>query len=100
MKDAVYRVLYEVVDAINADLPAGAQLGKQPDASIYGEYGVLDSLGLVTFVVAAEEKVSQAFGRLVTLADDRALSQQESPFRTMSTLADYICGLLQEPECA
>ncbi len=58
--------------------------------------GILDSLGLVTFLVAVEQSVEDAFGIHVVLADDRALSQQRSPFRSVAALRDYTAELLTE----
>ena len=72
---------------------------KQPlDASfkLYGQEGELDSLGLVNFIVAAEQEFDETFGVPVTLADERALSQRESPFRTIQSLAEYICVVARE----
>ena len=36
----------------------------------------------------------------VSLDDERAMSQKQSPFRTVETLCDYIATVLQESELA
>ena len=56
----------------------------------------LDSMGLVTLIVELEQKLEQEYGLSLTLADDRAMSQRHSPFRTVQSLAEYICLLLEE----
>jgi hypothetical protein len=38
--------------------------------------------------------VEDAFGDALTLADERALSMEASPFRTIQSLADYIGVLI------
>lgn len=58
--------------------------------------GILDSLGLVSFLVAVEQTLEDVFGVHVVLADDRALSQQRSPFRSVAALRDYTARLLEE----
>lgn len=58
--------------------------------------GILDSLGLVSFLVAVEQTVEDTFGVHIVLADDRALSQRRSPFRSVAALRDYTAELLQE----
>jgi acyl carrier protein len=81
------------LDAFN-DQPADA-LG--PDTPLFGRQGLLDSLGLVTLVVAVEQAVEDRFGVRVALADDRAMSQTRSPYRTIGALAEYTERLLTLP---
>ena len=48
---------------------------------------------LVSLIVTIEREVEDAFGVALTLADERALSMEASPFRSIQSLADYI-GIL------
>jgi len=57
---------------------------------------MLDSLGLVELIVDVEQRLEAELGVAVTLADERAMSLRQSPFRTVDTLADYICVLAAE----
>ena len=57
---------------------------------------VLDSLGLVNLIVSVEQNIEDEFHVVITIADDRALSQKHSPFRTVESLAEYIEILLKE----
>ncbi len=63
---------------------------------LIGSNSVLDSLGLVTLVIDLEQKIEEQYGVSVTLTDDRAMSQKNSPFQTVQSLADYIYSLTQE----
>ena len=65
------------------------------EAALVGERSPLDSLGLVTLIVAAEEKMEQAFGVSLTLVDEAAGPWEESPFLTLSTLADHLLARLE-----
>jgi acyl carrier protein len=65
------------------------------DTPLFGRHGLLDSMGLVTLVVAVEQAIEDELGLSVSLADERALSQRTSPYRTVGTLADY-AGMLLE----
>jgi acyl carrier protein len=53
----------------------------------------LDSLGLVTLILNIEDKLSEKFGLNITLADDRAMSQKNSPFRSTESLTEYIYSI-------
>lgn len=96
LKEQIIKTIYEVVDEVNRDLPPEQQLSKSQETVLFGQNATLDSLGLVSFVVAAEQKVEEKFGKPVTLTDERAMSQHSSPFRSINTLIDYIAALLQE----
>jgi hypothetical protein len=50
----------------------------------------------VNLIVLVEEKTADTFGKSVTIADEKAMSQKNSPFRTVQNLADYLFSLLKE----
>lgn len=63
---------------------------------LLGQGALLDSLGLVTVIVNLEQKLEQAYGISISLADERAMSHKASPFRTVSSLTEYVGQLLSE----
>lgn len=87
-------LVYPVVDEMQGSVIAGARLIKAPETLLLGSDAPLDSIGFVTFVVAVEERIAEATGRAITLADEKALSLSASPFRTLGALADYIAQRL------
>jgi len=89
MNEAIQSAIHAAIDEVNAILPPDMHLSRQPDAVIFGKGGKLDSLGLVNFVLAVEEKLEQR-GCKVSLTDERAMSQARSPFRSIDTLTAFI----------
>ena len=67
-----------------------------PATRLYGDKGILDSLGLVSLVVAVERQIQNDFGKKIILANERAMSQKKSPFRDVRNMAEYIEMLLSE----
>ena len=65
------------------------------DTELFGPNGVLDSMGLVSLVVAVEQAVEENYGVRISLADEKALSQHNSPYRTIATLAEYAAAEIQ-----
>lgn len=63
---------------------------------LFGSSGFLDSVGLVSLVLDVEQQVNDRWGLSLSLADDRAMSQQRSPFRSVGSLADYVVMLAGE----
>lgn len=97
-RERIVSAIYEAVDELNKQLPRGIQLEKSVDAPLYGKGGKLESIDLVNFIMEVEDKMRDEFGVSLTIADERAMSQQKSPFLTMGTLADYVANLLKEDE--
>jgi acyl carrier protein len=86
----IVAAIYRAVDWINGELPPDRQLIKAPETRLVGSQSVLDSMRLVSLIVTIEREVEDAFGVALTLADERALSMEASPFRSIQSLADYI----------
>jgi len=80
------------------------ELGDQEDVELpeklgattpmFGEAGFLDSMSLVSLVVAIEQSLEERYGKTISLADEKALSRQHSPYRTIETLAEYAAEAL------
>jgi len=66
------------------------------DTRLFGKEGVLDSMGLVTLIIAVEQAIEDRFDKAVALADEKALSQSRSPYRSVATLAEYASSQIQK----
>lgn len=64
--------------------------GKSEEGSIiYGEGGLLDSMGVVNLIVDLESYFSEQ-GIELDLTSEKALSVRNSPFRTVKALEEFI----------
>jgi acyl carrier protein len=59
------------------------------DTALVGRKAVLDSIGLVNLIVDIEGKMLE-LNYEISLLSEKAMSQTNSPFRNISTLADFI----------
>ena len=91
-RDEVLDLLRESVEAFNA-IHGEKQLTFAPETPLFGQGGPLDSLDLVMLLVEIEDRLADRFGLERSLSDDRAMSQQRSPFRTIGTLTEYLVAL-------
>lgn len=94
--ERIVQVIFSALDKVNQELPKGQQLEKSADTVLYDDSGVLDSLGLVTLIVAIEEGIEEEFEVIVALANEKSFFQKVSPFKTVETLVGYISSLLEE----
>jgi acyl carrier protein len=93
----VQDIVLHALETLNDERDADEKLDVSPDTRLFGADAELDSLALVSVIVDVEEAVSTASGRAISLTDDRAMSQEVSPFTDVKTLTAYIVSL---PELA
>ena len=95
MQTQISDTLYEAVDEVNELLPPEEQIAKSPETVLFGSTGRLDSLGLINLIVAVEKRVAERYDVSITLADEKAMSQKNSPFQTMASLVQYVTQILE-----
>lgn len=90
----VDRALAEAVEEMNRQLPADRPLGTDPEVVLAGEGGVLDSLGLLGFLVAVEQRIeAQCDVQLGLVGAD--LTGDEGPLASMGTFSRYLIARLE-----
>lgn len=95
MKQEIVELICEALREQNVGYPKPELSEPNLDTRLVGEKSALDSIGLVTLIVDLEEKIAEKYGRELVLADERAMSLRQSPFRRVESLADYIVEKLE-----
>jgi acyl carrier protein len=95
-KQEVIRIICKIAEEFNENLEYKIAIEQGESAPLFGGAGVLDSLGLVSFVTAVEQELEDQMRVILTLADEKAFSQRHSPFRTIGSLAEYVSDLIRE----
>ncbi len=95
-KDAIQAIILQALKNINEERGPDEQLKIDLNTRLFGADAVLDSLSLVSVIVDVESAVSEQVGHEISLTDDRAMSQEISPFSDVNTLTDYIELLISE----
>ena len=93
---SIETVIINSIKELNNNLSKDNKLELSKKTILFGKDGKLDSLGLVNLLVIMEQNIEDEFDVCIIIADERAMSQKHSPFRTIGTLADYIDMLLKE----
>ncbi len=96
MQEEIIRMLFSVIDELNQLRPTEEYLEKNLETPLAGDFGRLDSAGLINLIVVTEQRAAEELGMPILLTDDRTMSQVNQVFRTLGTLADYIHLLLNE----
>lgn len=95
-KETVLEIILRALHSLNDELPDSENFKVGPSTPLFGPNATLDSLALVSVIVDVEGDVSTALGRSISLTDDRAMSQEISPFDDVQTLLNYIMILVNE----
>jgi hypothetical protein len=85
----VEEALLAAVADVNEQLPKERRLAASPDAILCGDGSVLDSLGLLNFMLAAEQRLEDA-GFAVNLTALPNAADPSGPLRSIATLARYV----------
>jgi len=56
----------------------------------------LDSMGVVLLVAELEDEIAEEYDLDIAIADERAMSQKTSPFKSIVTLIKYLELLIDE----
>ena len=94
MKEKIEALIKDALTEINEEIESSELENITKETRLYGGNSALDSLGLVSLIADLEEIISDEFDIEVVLADEKAMSQRTSPFRTVETLTDYIYTLV------
>jgi acyl carrier protein len=80
---------------------AGTPIEKiDEETVIVGPDAVLDSIGVVSLIVDIEQRLQMDHDIAVTLASEKAMSQKNSPFRTVGVLATHIIDSIEQGQAA
>ena len=96
MKERITNLAISLVEEIDEEHRVTLEGELNSDTRLLGAGSILDSLGLVTLIVALEQAIQEELNVAVSLADEKALSRTRSPFRTIGTLAEYAAEQIEE----
>jgi acyl carrier protein len=95
-KDKVLEIIVRALRNLREEQGDAEKFEIDLDTPLFGPDATLDSLALVSVIVDVEGDVSSELGRSISLTDDRAISQEVSPFDNVQTLLNYIMTLVNE----
>ena len=96
MQEKIQNIIFQALKNLADELENPELENPNVQTKIYGNEGNLDSLALVSFITDVEEMIDLEFNTNITLADEKAMSSRNSPFKDVETLTQYIQNLLQE----
>ena len=96
MRERIVEIVKSAVGDLNEELGYEEFENLSEETGLHGGEPGLDSLSLVSLIVDIEGQVGQEFGKEVVLADEKAMSQRNSPYRSVGALIDFIMERLED----
>jgi acyl carrier protein len=95
--EIIRQLVDEAIDELNATLPPGERVGKEPASPLMGG-GKLDSLGVVDLMMILEQKLADRLDARVSLALTSATSggAEGTPFATVGSLIEHVTSLVNQ----
>ncbi len=94
--DSVESVIFKALESLNEEQEADEKVDIRPDTQLFGVDAEIDSLSLVSVIVDVETEITSVFGVDISLTDDRAMTREETPFKSVETLKAYILEIAAE----
>lgn len=96
IKERVFTIVVEKLVELGEEKNSEELIKAGMETKLYGKQGTLNSLALVRLAVEIEEAISDEFEKDITIVDERAMSQNRSPFRDVESLVNYLVLLVEE----
>lgn len=96
-REAISKIVFDALVEFREQSDGNPLIANDISETLFGKGGSLDSLGLVNLITMIEERMDDEHSVVLTLADDKAMSREKSPFRSVGNLIDYLCEIVKEP---
>ncbi len=94
--DEVDTIIFAAITALNAERTQDEQIPLSSTTPLFGVDSQIDSLGFVSVITDVETTLNVEHGMDIALADDRAMTRPESPYKSVETLRDYVLELIED----
>lgn len=98
MKETVEELIQEAILELNEQLEEERKVSYSEDLKLIGVNAALESISFVTLIAILEDLISDRLGKNIIIVNDRAFSQERSPFRCVGSLCEYVTELLLQTE--
>ena len=87
-------LVYVAMRQVNAMRAPNEQIPERSDVVLVGDDGVMDSLALMTLILALEEGFRERIGKDVSIMGENNFDKLVAHFRTPEDIAKYLLELL------
>ena len=96
VRDKIFTIIKEALTELNEELDYDSLKNVSEDTGIFGGEDGIDSLSLVTLVTDVEGAIFDDLDKTISLADEKAMSMRNSPYRSVGALLEFALSKLEE----
>lgn len=89
-RQAIEKLILDSVKMLAEDFELESLKQPTPESELYSEKGALDSMALVNLIADVEDALAEQFDVSIALADEKAMSAKNSPYRNVGSLTDAV----------
>ena len=94
-KEIILKKIYESIDEHNILNPEEYQMSKSLVTPIMGNNSVLDSLGLLSFLVDLESKIKEQIDLRCNLVNEELISDNSKHYEDVQSILSYILSIME-----
>ena len=91
----IINIIYISIDEINEFLDDNSKIKKKENTILFDSDNGLDSLSFFNLILAIEKKIFEDFKKKIILTDIDDLDDDNNPFKTVRSTAEYIVNKLK-----
>ncbi len=95
MRDKIFKIINNAINELNEELDYDSLRNVNEETPIFGGTEGIDSLSLVLLVTEVEAGIYNELDKSITLADEKAMSMHNSPYRSVGALLDFTLQRLE-----
>ena len=96
MRNEVFKIIELAVNEINEELDYESLINVSEMTPLFGGDEGVDSLSLVRIITHVEGEIYNRLDKSISLANEKAMSMRNSPYRSVGSLLDYAMQCLEE----
>jgi acyl carrier protein len=96
VRDKIFTIIKEAVTELNEELDYDSLKNVSEETSVFGGDDGIDSLSLVILVTDIESVIFDELDQTISLADEKAMSMRNSPYRSVGALLEFALSKLEE----
>ena len=90
MKEKIKLIIENAISELNEEIEYDTLANLTDETVLFGGEDGIDSISLARLISDIELALGDSFKATVILADEKAMSMRQSPYRTVGTLTEFV----------